>query len=65
MAITISPPALGSDQSRVTSTINRDGKTHTINQRKLTATKQISFESTESIDIFSVPEPSSLMLLRS
>jgi len=62
MAITISPPLLN-ELARITSTITKDGKTQTINQGKLTITKQTSFDSTESIDISSVPEPSSLMLL--
>ena len=62
MAITIFPELLN-EPARITSTITKDGKTQTVNQGKLTLTKQASFDGTESVDIFSVPEPSSLMLL--
>lgn len=63
MALTIFPPDLGSTQSRITSTITSGGTTRTINQGKFTATKQTSFDSDESIDIFSAPGPASLILL--
>jgi hypothetical protein len=62
MAFTISPE-LGTTQSRITSTITSAGATRTINQGKFTATKQTSFDSDESIDIFSAPGPASLILL--
>ncbi len=45
------------------STMTSGGTMRTIDQGKFTATKQTSFDRDESIDVFSVPGPASLIQL--